>query len=32
VRLARGAQQEASGVRLESFGVFIAEVDRAATP
>jgi alpha-glucosidase len=32
VRLARGAQQEASAVRLEPFGVFIAEVDRAAAP
>ena len=32
VRLARGARQEASAVRLEPFGVFIAEVERAAAP
>lgn len=32
VRLARGAQQEGSVIRLEPFGVFIAEVDRAAAP
>jgi alpha-glucosidase len=30
VLLARGARQEASAVRLEPFGVFIAEADRAA--
>jgi alpha-glucosidase len=32
VQLARGAQQEASAVRLEPFGVFIAEIDRAGAP
>ncbi len=32
VLLARGARQEASAVSLEPFGVFIAEVERAAAP
>lgn len=32
VQLARGARQEASTVRLEPFGVFIAEIDRVAAP